>query len=75
MGLREALATSSDYTSTIADAEDLSISELIKPFTSPEGLFLPETYLIPRGMTDLDVLRTRKRGNGARTGSRLELAS
>ena len=44
-------------TRTIADAEDLSISELIKPFTSPEGLFLPETYLIPRGMTDLDVLK------------------
>ena len=44
-------------TRIIADAEDLSISELIKPFTSPEGLFLPETYLIPRGMTDLDVLK------------------
>ena len=44
-------------TRTIADAEDLSISELIKPFTSPEGLFLPETYLIHRGMTDLDVLK------------------
>ena len=44
-------------TRTIVDAEDLSVGELIKPFTSPEGLFLPETYLIPRGMTDLDVLK------------------
>jgi UPF0755 protein len=44
-------------TRTIADAEDLGISELITPFSSPEGLFLPETYLIPRGMTDLDVLK------------------
>ena len=42
---------------TIADAKDPSISELVTPFESPEGLFLPETYLIPRGMTDLDVLK------------------
>ena len=44
-------------TRTLVDAKDSSIGELIKPFTSPEGLFLPETYLIPRGMTDLDVLK------------------
>lgn len=44
-------------TRTIADAEDPSVSELISPFTSPEGLLLPETYLIPRGMTDLDILK------------------
>lgn len=44
-------------TRTIADAEDPRISKLITPFSSPEGLFLPETYLIPRGMTDLDVLK------------------
>ena len=43
-------------TQTISDATDPRITELVAPFKSPEGLFLPETYLIPRGMTDLDVL-------------------
>ena len=43
-------------TRTITDAKDPRISELINPFSSPEGLFLPETYLIPRGVSDLEVL-------------------
>ena len=35
---------------------DKRLLELISPHTSPEGLFLPETYLIQSGDTDLDVL-------------------
>ena len=44
-------------TRTITDENDQRISELAAPFDSPEGLFLPETYLISRGMSDLDVLK------------------
>lgn len=53
----EKLWQHSEITRTITDAEDPRINELINPFTSPEGLFLPETYLISRGMTDLSVLK------------------
>lgn len=41
---------------TITHANDPSIISLVAPFDSPEGLFLPETYLIPRGVSDLEVL-------------------
>lgn len=44
-------------TRTLADEGDARIASLIAPFESPEGLFLPETYLISRGMSDFDVLQ------------------
>ena len=44
-------------TRTIEDEKDPRITSLIAPFRSPEGLFLPETYLVPRGMSDLAVLK------------------
>jgi len=33
------------------------MTELGKPDTHPEGQFLPDTYVFPRGTTDLEVLR------------------
>ena len=44
-------------TRTLSTADDEAIASLIAPQTSPEGLFLPETYLISRGTSDIDVLR------------------
>lgn len=44
-------------TRTIEGPRDPRVISLAAPFESPEGLFLPETYLIPRGMSDLDVLK------------------
>ena len=44
-------------TRTLADEGDARIASLIAPFESPEGLFLPETYLISRGMSDFDILK------------------
>ena len=36
---------------------DPQLSALLGDYDSPEGLFLPETYLIQSGDTDLDILR------------------
>ena len=44
-------------TRTLSTANDEAIASLIAPQTSPEGLFLPETYLISRGTSDIEVLR------------------
>lgn len=44
----------------VESIHDERLLNLIQPHTSPEGLFLPETYLIQAGDTDLDVL-TRAR--------------
>ena len=41
---------------TITYMSDPDILSLVAPFDSPEGMFLPETYLIPRGVSDLEVL-------------------
>lgn len=43
------------------DPQDSRLLSLIQPYASPEGLFLPETYLIQRGDTDLDVLTRARR--------------
>ena len=43
------------------DPQDKRLLSLIQPYASPEGLFLPETYLIQRGDTDLDVLTRARR--------------
>ncbi len=40
----------------LESARDERLLNLIQPHASPEGLFLPETYLIESGDTDLDVL-------------------
>ena len=49
-----------EITRVLENTEDSRLLHLIDPYTSPEGLFLPETYLIQSGDTDLDVL-TRAR--------------
>ena len=46
----------SEVTRVLESARDERLLNLIGPHTSPEGLFLPETYLIQSGDTDLDVL-------------------
>ena len=45
-----------NITRVIENAQDERLVKLIQPYASPEGLFLPETYLIQSGDTDLDVL-------------------
>ena len=49
-----------EITRVLESTQDKRLLPLIDPYTSPEGLFLPETYLIQSGDTDLDVL-TRAR--------------
>ena len=49
-----------EITRVLESTQDKRLLSLIDPYTSPEGLFLPETYLIQSGDTDLDVL-TRAR--------------
>jgi UPF0755 protein len=45
-----------EVTRVLESAHDERLLTLIQPHVSPEGLFLPETYLIQSGDTDLDVL-------------------
>ena len=45
-----------EVTRVLEGANDERLLNLINPHASPEGLFLPETYLIQSGDTDLDVL-------------------
>ena len=45
-----------EVTRVLESAQDVRLLNLIQPHASPEGLFLPETYLIQAGDTDLDVL-------------------
>jgi len=45
-----------EVTRVLKSAHDERLLNLIEPHASPEGLFLPETYLIQSGDTDLDVL-------------------
>ena len=55
-----------EITRVLANAQDERLLNLIHPYASPEGLFLPETYLIQSGDTDLDVL-TRARNEMQKT--------
>ncbi len=56
--LREALAGDSVIESTLGDASDSELMALLDlPDVHPEGQFLPDTYLFPRGTTDIDFLR------------------
>ena len=45
-----------EVTRVLESANDERLLNLIQPHASPEGLFLPETYLIESGDTDLNVL-------------------
>ena len=45
-----------EVTRVLESVQDERLLKVIKPYGSPEGLFLPETYLIQSGDTDLDVL-------------------
>ena len=45
-----------ELTRVLENVHDERLLNVIQPHASPEGLFLPETYLIQSGDTDLDVL-------------------
>jgi UPF0755 protein len=45
-----------EVTRVLESVHDERLLNVIQPHASPEGLFLPETYLIQSGDTDLDVL-------------------
>ena len=45
-----------EVTRVLESVHDQRLLNVIQPYASPEGLFLPETYLIQSGDTDLDVL-------------------
>ena len=45
-----------EVTRVLDSVHDERLLNVIQPHVSPEGLFLPETYLIQSGDTDLDVL-------------------
>jgi len=45
-----------EVTKVLENVHDERLLNVIQPYASPEGLFLPETYLIQSGDTDLDVL-------------------
>ena len=45
-----------EVTRVLENVHDERLLNVIQPHASPEGLFLPETYLIQSGDTDLDVL-------------------
>ena len=45
-----------EVTRVLENVHDERLLSVIQPYASPEGLFLPETYLIQSGDTDLDVL-------------------
>ncbi len=56
--LREALAADPVIEATLGDADDSELMALLDmPGVHPEGQFLPDTYLFPRGTTDVDFLR------------------
>jgi len=59
-----------EVTRVLESVHDERLLNVIQPHASPEGLFLPETYLIQSGDTDLDVLiRARAAMQDALTGA------
>jgi len=46
-----------EVTRVLTSVHDERLLKVIQPYVNPEGLFLPETYLIQSGDTDLDVLK------------------
>lgn len=60
--LREAIAQDPIIESTTVGASDAELMALLDmPDLHPEGQFLPDTYLFPRGTTDIDFLRRANR--------------
>jgi UPF0755 protein len=56
--VRAAVAAHQALTQTLGELSDQQImAELGQPGQHPEGRFFPDTYLFPRGTTDLDFLR------------------
>ncbi len=56
--LREALAADPVIEATLGEADDAELMALLDmPGVHPEGQFLPDTYLFPRGTTDVEFLR------------------
>lgn len=47
--------------SVLRGPDDAQLQELVKPFTHPEGLFFPDTYLYARDTTDFQLLQRAHR--------------
>ncbi len=57
--LQQALAVLGSHDHLVLSLEgggDPRLQELVEPYTHPEGLFFPDTYLFPRNTTDLQLL-------------------
>lgn len=51
------LASQDQLVLSLEDGDDPRLQELVEPYTHPEGLFFPDTYLFPRDTTDLQLLQ------------------
>ncbi len=51
------LASQGQLVLSLAGRDDPRLQELVEPYTHPEGLFFPDTYLFPRDTTDLQLLQ------------------
>jgi UPF0755 protein len=55
---RSELAKNDKLANTLAEKDDAAVMQLLgRPGVHPEGRFLPDTYLFPRGVDDSRVLR------------------
>jgi len=60
MSLQQALALLASQDQLVLSLEgrdDPRLQKLVEPYTHPEGLFFPDTYLFPRDTTDLQLLQ------------------
>jgi len=51
------LASQDQLVLSLEGSDDPRLQELVEPYTHPEGLFFPDTYLFPRDTTDLQLLQ------------------
>ncbi len=51
------LASQDQLVLSLEGRDDPRLQELVEPYTHPEGLFFPDTYLFPRDTTDMQLLQ------------------